>query len=320
MYISLPLLISSFDERICKRNSVKFLTHQCHHIDFLKSFVQIGAEYKPHLKIICLGSHLSLLLFQIFRGSANPFLTLLDTALFVFSANLLIARYKTVASASIFLSIFFLIIVLLIGVGVLVYKWFPYTQEEVSNTKSKRPKSDWSVKGSSYYSESNRSSPSNCMKPDVSEVDSLSLQNLSLHSNNVNVGTHYSSIFTPPTLRFPSNNHIYASSAAPAFSYYPKVGSPYSSPLSIGDLDARSHLTSVSQVSRRSKREKRHRRKSSMGLLRWIVYLLFGRLDTWKDLKAELVCMMNAVLVGVILVLICHLFYIMVPALWDMKY
>ncbi|KAL7064894.1 hypothetical protein AAHC03_05300 [Spirometra sp. Aus1] len=91
-----------------------------------------------------------------------------------------------------------------------------------------------------------------------------------------------------------------------------------------------SHITSISQrvggqqqysppsllsgTSERHSRRRRHRRNT--GLLRCCIYFLFGRIDSWEDVKAELICLANAVMVAALLMMIAHLFYTLGPTLF----
>ncbi|VDL38943.1 unnamed protein product [Hymenolepis diminuta] len=311
LYMSLPFVINLFDNHVCKLVSTNFLKVQCQCVDFLKSEFTQNVLLFQRLKIVCLGSHLSQLLLQTTRVSTSPFFALLDAILFVLSTNLIITGQKVSSSAV--PSIFILILVLIVGIGVLVYCWLPYAQEDL-NIQIERLKAAWPTSNppptSSYYS----APPVNAEL--INDTVSLSLDGLSLNSGN----PPHSANLSPTTLTsFTSQNHVYAASAAPAYSYLHKMGST-TSPLASGDFDAKSHFTSVSQMSRRLKREKRrHRRGQPTGLLRLTLYLLFGRLETWSDVKSELLCMFNAVLVGVLLILICHLFYVIMPGIWTMK-
>ncbi|VDN97725.1 unnamed protein product [Rodentolepis nana] len=306
LYISFPFVINLVDKHLCSLDSSNSL---CQHIDFFKSQFMHSAVLLLRLKIVCLVSHLSQLLLQSFRVSTNPFFTLLDAIFFVLSANLIVGDQKVFSS--IFPSIFIVSLVSIAGIGVLVYSWLPYAQEDL-NEQKERLRAAWpasTAHSSSYYSTSSLNVNS------MSDAASLSLDSLSLDNK-----TPHSAIFSPPTsTSFFHQNHVYAASAAPAYSYLREVGSA-SSPLAYGDFDAKSHFTSISQVSKLSKREKRRRRhRQPTGLLRWALYLLFGRLETWSDVKSELVCILNAVLVGVLLVLICQLFYIVMPVIWSIN-
>ncbi|OON13883.1 hypothetical protein X801_10333 [Opisthorchis viverrini] len=78
------------------------------------------------------------------------------------------------------------------------------------------------------------------------------------------------------------------------------------------DASDASEITSVSRlkrkrpstvcgtfVTRRRKSRRSYRKRS--GLLRFCLSLLFGRIETWDDLFAELVCLANALLVGIVI-------------------
>lgn len=310
LYISFPLLLNLFDNHICKYKSPSFLKYQCQHVEILKSGSSYDATISRWFEIVCLIAHLILLLLQTLRTATNPFFALLDAILLVLSANLIITGQKTVSS--VFPSILILVLVLAASVGVLVFRWLPYAQEDIS-LQTKKLKATWPTPNASPPPSSYFTALSATMKP--MDDASLSLDGLSLN----NASSPRSVIFSPPILSPspPLLSHVYAPSASPYYSFLhgKNIGS---SPVS-GDLDSGSHFTSASQVPKRSRKERRRRQRQPTGLLRWTVYLLFGRLETWSDVKAELVCLLNAVLVGVLLVLICRLFCIITPALWIVK-
>ncbi|KAM7538381.1 hypothetical protein Aperf_G00000073910 [Anoplocephala perfoliata] len=310
LYISFPLVLNFFDKQICKSESPSFFKSQCQLIGILKSGSFSNAASSWRFEIACLLGHLSLLSLQTLRNSSNPFLALLDTILFVLSANLIVTGQEIVSS--VLPSILILVFVLAASVGVLFFRWLPYAQEDIiSQTKKLKaiwPKSDGSPPLSPYFT-----TPSATVNP--MDDASLSLDGLSLN----NAPPPHSTIFSPSILS-PSSpwlSHVYPNSASPCCPYLRAKNVRNSS--ASGDFDLGSHFTSVSQVSKRSRRERRRRHRQPKGLLRWTMYLLFGRLETWSDVKAELVCLLNAILVGVLLVLICHLFYIIMSALWIAK-
>lgn len=127
----------------------------------------------------------------------------------------------------------------------------------------------------------------------------------------------------------------YAASAA--YFHQPEYSEQFSSPryaasaapglLSLQrrkDDDALSHFTSVSQRGEREYRGRRRdrshhhsKRRRPKGLLPWLLCLLFGRLNSWTEVKVELTCIANAVLVGLLLICIAHLFYTVAPAIWQ---
>ncbi|TGZ70054.1 hypothetical protein CRM22_003397 [Opisthorchis felineus] len=99
---------------------------------------------------------------------------------------------------------------------------------------------------------------------------------------------------------------FYSCPALPASKAFPPLRSDGS------DVSDASEITSVSRlkrkrpstvcgtsVTRRRKSRRSYRRRS--GLLRFCLSLLFGRIETWDDLFAELVCLANALLVGIVI-------------------
>nr|CUU98654.1 hypothetical transcript [Hymenolepis microstoma] len=104
----------------------------------------------------------------------------------------------------------------LAGIGVLVYSWLPYAQEDL-NEQKERLRDAWPISNppasSSYYSTSTLNVKS------MNDVASLSLDSLSLNTKT----SPHSAIFPPPTsTSFSPTNHVYAASAAPAYSYLRK--------------------------------------------------------------------------------------------------
>ncbi|CAH8538909.1 unnamed protein product [Heterobilharzia americana] len=68
-------------------------------------------------------------------------------------------------------------------------------------------------------------------------------------------------------------------------------------------------LSRSSVIKRKSTTSKLKRRT---GLIRFILFLLFGRLETWQDVRFELTCLANAVLLGVVIYCTCRLAFCLV--------
>lgn len=183
-----------------------------------------------------------------------------------------------------------------------------------------------------------------------------SMRNLSLGSTKYQRTTRPTSAFLRPSLLSPQTTErcfsaVLPSNSAQSFSSLPPYnfgGSPTYAATTLPfqfpfrrspdswqkaneeQEEVESHITSISQrmarqqqcsplslasgISARQSRRRKHHR--STGLLRCCIYFLFGRIDSWEDVKAELICLANAVLVATLLMMIVHLFYTLGPALF----
>lgn len=302
-------------KRIFKKIASHLPQHYCEYIASWRSALTLHPNHALWGYFLCTFGHLVLLL-QTFRPTANPIFALLDFIFIVLAADLVITYQGLDVIPALLLSA----LLLVVGSGVF-YNLLSYRKRGFKEQNRKLTAfwpSPVSPHNHPFAYDAASATSSRLPKSNASETHSLSLDGLSLHSPSS--PNARSTIFSPPTLVFsPPRSHIYASNAASGCTHLRRGG---------GDGDdineIMSHFTSVSQCSMgrrgQSKRQHRKRRQQQpVGLLRWIVYLLFGRLENWKDLRAELVCLLNAVLVAVLLVLICHLFYSIVPALWSMK-
>ncbi|VDM17204.1 unnamed protein product [Hydatigera taeniaeformis] len=286
----------------------------CEYVADWKSALTIQPSRALWGYVLCLFGHLVLLL-QTLQPTTSPIRALLDFVLIVLAADLAITCQDPSSIQALLLGL-----LPVAGIGIFSYNWLSYRKRGIG--EQKRKLTTWSPLASSHNKEfaydNESAAPSRLPKTDTLGARSLSLDKLSLHSSSS--PTAYSAIFSPPTLvSLPPRSHFCASSTAPDYTRLRQ---------GVGDHDdmneVMSHFTSVSQRSmcRRGHSKRPHRKRrlqQPVGLLRWVVYLLFGRLEKWEDVKAELVCLLNAVLVAVLLILICHLFYSIVPALWGLK-
>nr|CDS17086.1 Heavy metal associated [Echinococcus granulosus] len=325
--LGIPLLLGFLHHHVChphSRSSLKRFVkmidlnipqHDCEYIADYKSVLKLQPNHALWGHFLCAFGHLVLLL-QTFRPASNLILALLDFILFVLATDLIITRLGFDSIQTLTL----LALLLVASTSVLFYKWLTCREGGVKEQKRKLTAA-WSSLASPHSNppsyDAASAASSRFPKSNVSGAHSLSLDRLSLHS--AYPPTAYSTIFSPPTVvHSPLRSHIYAANAAPGYTCLRQGGGE-------GDdvNEVMSHFTSVSRCSMsrsgQSRRQHRKRQQLPVGLLRWILYLLFGRLEKWEDVRVELVCLLNAVLVTVLLVLICHLFYSIVPALWNMK-
>ncbi|KAL5110685.1 hypothetical protein TcWFU_007600 [Taenia crassiceps] len=269
-------------------------------------------------------SHSSSSIKHLFRNVAShlaqhycgSIFALLDFIFMVLAADLCITCQGSDLIPALLLAALFVVA----GIGVFFYNWLSYSKggDREQNRKLNARPSPASSPSKPFSYDAASVVSSRPSKSNASWAHSLSLDRLSLHTPSS--PTAYPAIFSPPTLACsPLRSHIYTSDSAPGYTHLRRGGGDGN------DIDgAMSHFTSVSQCSagwgRQSKRQHRKRRQQQpVGLLRWVVHFLFGRLEKWKDVKAELVCLLNAVLVVILLILICHLFYSIVPPLWSMR-
>ncbi len=300
------------------RNSLVLLTKYipssyCHVFETAHARIALSPQHTQWLQLFCIFSHIALLISHTIRPRVNPFFALFDAVLLAVAANCFIGGKPQIQSVA---APCLLGVCLVAGVAVVAYQWFPYACDDLAQQKKKLttawPRTSTPSRFTSPSSPKSVTSTSDA-------TQSLRLERLSLDTVSPQCSPPcYSAVFSPPTLgnsMVNGNSPYYAASAAPGFGYLRSASPQKSQP-----EDAMSFFTSVSQLSERRREARRvHKRRGRpRGLLRWSLYLLFGRLETWEDVRAELVCILNAVLVGVLLILIGHMFCSIVPALWAM--
>lgn len=303
--------------------------------------VTLSSEHFQWIASFCLFAHFALLVLQTYYPNRNPFFFLVDAIFLVLSAYFVItsplSRLHVIKYCLIGSSV-------LSGGAVLIFRWLPYACDDFVEQKKKLA-SAWPCASTSIYTPSvfppsyaNSLSPNS--QPSSSDETLLHFNRLSINGRTTDLSAAnpqrspqcYSAIFSPPAL---GSSFSRLESPHPLSCYAVGTTSGFGTTGGYGRRlpdDTLSHFTSVSQLSdkQRSASEKpveietdprrrgrRGRRNRPQGLLRWTLYLLFGRLETWEDVKSELTCLLNAVLVGVLLLLIGHMFYTIVPALWG---
>ena len=255
--------------------------------------------------IWCLLGHFALLS-QTLHSSQKPFFTLVDAVLSVLAIVLLFKNISPGSTPLILLSI-----ATVFTISGLIFKRFLLLNKDNVGLKNSHPRiSKPPLTRISQTCNYDGSVSSRLSRPDT---HSLSLDGLSLHSTTPSFVTSSSTIFSPSTL-FPARSQVYVAGMASRF-------------LSrTADNDTVSQFTSVSRCSGRRTKKQQGRRRSHQqwyllegGLLRWLLYFLFGRLESWNDVRVELMCLLNAVLVGILLILIYHLFFALIPSLWNLR-
>ncbi|VDD78616.1 unnamed protein product [Mesocestoides corti] len=301
---SISLLASHLPGKLCKC----FLGYNP--VVTLKPFQSLWAP------LLCLFGHLCLLIMQTFYPTDSTFFTALDVMLALISASLVVTNQSLrlfIAPSPFGLGVaiaasFLLLVWLLYSKDIFLrHQWKSTTPWSVASTPAARPPS------SPLASVASLPSSSEDFLAQWIPIDKLSLKPSVSTPSCQNPPSYYSAIFSPSTLTTSvvAGHQKYACTPS-AMSAYSALnpGPPATQQY---EEDMMSHFTSVSQLGFQQRKTKRQRRKQKrpVGFIRWLLCLLFGPLDTWADVRAEIFCLSYAVFITVLLILVYNFFLLL---------